>query len=136
MPTKFSSLTGYWSGGYQYPAPFFDWVPFNATLEDRDGALAGEVDEPNTFADPSTPRLFADLFGQRVGQDVRFVKSLDGAGGANHDIVYEGVVDDDFMRIEGTWTIPGDWSGAFFMERINRAQASAEATAEHARYWL
>lgn len=83
----FSSLTGYWAGGYAYPIGKEPAVPFNATLEDRDGALIGEIDEPNTFADPAAARLFADLIGTRAGLDVRFVKSMDGTGGARHDIV-------------------------------------------------
>jgi hypothetical protein len=123
----FSSLTGYWAGAYLYSrAPGAPAVAFNATIEDIAGQLLGEIDEPNTFADPAAPRLFADLVGTRSGHDVRFVKSMDGTGGARHDIVYSGTVTADFMRIVGEWRIPSDWSGHFWMERIDGAMAASE----------
>jgi hypothetical protein len=124
---SFTSLTGYWSGQYVYPRNSMPPTPFNATLEDRDGQLIGETDEPNLFADLDAARLFADLIGTRCGQAVRFVKSMDGTGGANHDIVYEGTASADFMRIEGTWTIPGNWSGGFSMQRLDGALAAQRA---------
>jgi hypothetical protein len=128
---SFSSLTGYWAGAYLYSrAPGAPSVPFNATIEDLAGQLLGEIDEPNTFADPAVARLTADLVGTRNGQDVRFVKSMSGAGGANHDIVYAGTVTADFMRIDGEWRIPGDWSGQFWMTRIDGAMAAAQMLEE------
>jgi hypothetical protein len=126
-PVGFSNLTGYWAGAYIYPLSGAPAVAFNATIEDRDGALVGEIDEPNTFADPATARLFADLIGTRAGLQVRFVKSMDGTGGANHDIVYDGAASADFMRIDGTWSIPGNWSGGFWMARLDGAQAQVRA---------
>jgi hypothetical protein len=124
---SFTSLTGYWSGLYVYPRNRLPPTPFNATLEDRDGQLIGETDEPNLFAERGAARLFADIIGTRAGLAVRFVKSMDGTGGANHDIVYEGTATADFMRIDGTWTIPGNWSGGFTMRRLDAALAQGRA---------
>ncbi|MFZ4069217.1 MAG: hypothetical protein ACOYJ6_03840 [Caulobacterales bacterium] len=132
-PVRFSNLTGYWAGAYLYPMSGAPPVAFNATIEDRDGALVGEIDEPNTFADPAAARLFADLIGVRTGLQVRFVKSVDGTGGANHDIIYDGVASADFMRIDGIWSIPGNWSGGFWMAGIDGALADARAETVEAK---
>jgi hypothetical protein len=132
-PAGFCNLTGYWSGAYSYPTSGAPAVAFNATIEDRDGALVGEIDEPNTFADPAAARLFADLIGVRTGLQVRFVKSMDGTGGANHDIIYDGEASADFLRIDGTWSIPGNWSGGFWMARIDGALADAHAESVEAK---
>jgi hypothetical protein len=93
-------------------------------FEDLNGLVTGESDEPNTFANPSVPRLFAFWNGTRQDLGVSLHKRLDGTGGANHTIVYEGEVRSDFMRVDGVWLIPGNWSGTFFIERL---EAGAEA---------
>jgi hypothetical protein len=125
---RFETLTGAWTGEYAYPVPLFGVtrVPFNARIEETGASFTGETDEPNTFADPAAPRLFAFLAGARQGVAVHFTKTLDGTGGVNHSILYEGAASADLSRIDGTWRIPGDWSGTFMMER---AAALAEAGA-------
>jgi hypothetical protein len=134
VSARFSSLTGYWSGYYGYPTETLEPVPFNASLEERDGVIVGETDEPVTaLLEARGPRLLADITGERAGFSVRFVKSLLGPEGANHDIIYEGTVLEGFSRIEGLWTIPGEWSGPFFMERIDQAMAQASAEAAENR---
>jgi hypothetical protein len=131
---RFNSLTGAWSGEYRYPAPSggVPSVPFNARIDESEGSLTGDIDEPNTFADPSAPRLFATMSGTRKGSAVSFVKTMDGTGGANHSIFYEGVVNSDFTRIEGRWSIPGSWGGSFFMERAGATAEEAAIRAESA----
>jgi hypothetical protein len=124
---KYDSLTGLWTGAYTYP-----WaeaaVPFNARLEETGESLTGEIDEPNTFADPSAARLFASVRGARQGMNVSFIKRYDGSAGQKHTIGYEGQVNADFTRIDGRWSLP-DTSGSFFMER---ADAGAEAAVSRA----
>jgi hypothetical protein len=124
---KYDSLTGLWAGAYSYP-----WaeaaVPFNARLEESGESLTGEIDEPNTFADPSAARLFASVRGSRQGMNVSFIKRYDGSAGQKHTIGYEGQVNADFTRIDGRWSLPVT-SGSFFMER---ADAGAEAAASRA----
>ncbi len=125
---RFETLTGAWSGEYAYPSPVHGVtrVPFNARIEEMGETFTGETDEPNTFADPAAPRLFAFLAGARQGMAVHFIKTLDGTGGVDHSIFYEGAANPDLSRIDGTWRIAGDWSGTFMMER---AGALAEAGA-------
>jgi hypothetical protein len=124
---KFDSLSGLWTGAYRYRWSRGD-VPFNARLEESGETLTGEIDEPNTFGDPSSTRLFASVRGSRQGAQVSFIKRYDGSGGRSHTVGYEGSVNADFTRIEGGWSLAGD-SGAFFMER---ADAGAEAAASRA----
>jgi hypothetical protein len=45
------------------------------------------------------------------------VKTYDGSGGWSHAVRYAGVLTDDHSEIEGTWTLPGGWSGRFLMVR-------------------
>ncbi|KAF0175398.1 MAG: hypothetical protein IV086_06885 [Hyphomonadaceae bacterium] len=127
-----TSLTGAWSGEYVYPFKIPGnpmRVPFNADLDDVGGSITGSIDEPNTFAVEDVPRLFSNVVGARTGSRVEFIKTLDGTGGETHSILYEGDISADFDRIEGSWSIPGVWSGAFFMEREG---AQVEAAIERA----
>ncbi|HJS80986.1 MAG TPA: hypothetical protein VJ748_10205 [Vitreimonas sp.] len=124
---KYDSLTGLWTGAYRYSRSAAA-VPFNARLEESRESFTGEIDEPNTFADPSAARLSASVHGSRTAFDVRFVKTYDGSAGQSHTVGYEGVVNPDFTRIDGQWSLPGS-SGTFFMER---ADVGAEAAASRA----
>lgn len=123
---RFTSLTGAWSGAYRYPFGFPD-TPFNALLEESAGALAGTTEEPDMRG--GAGKVTASLNGEREDTLVRFVKQMDGSGGMRHAIRYEGKVDPDFTRIEGTWSIPGNWSGSFFMERAGLAAEEAATRA-------
>jgi hypothetical protein len=127
---RHTSLTGVWSGAYRYPAPLdgVDQVPFNARLEEVGASFSGDIDEPNTYAHPSAPRLFSQVTGVRTGLDVRFTKQMDGTGGASHAIFYEGTADSDLSRIDGAWRVDG-LTGTFFMER---AGVEAEEAASRA----
>jgi hypothetical protein len=131
---RFNSLTGAWSGEYQYPAAVkgVRRVPFNARIDEAGGSFTGEIDEPNTYADPSAPRLFATISGTRTGSAVSFIKTMDGTGGATHSIIYDGAVNSNFTRIEGRWRTIGAWSGPFFMEREGAMAEEAASRAESA----
>jgi hypothetical protein len=127
---RFSSLTGAWSGAYAYPLSYGALpVPFNARIEETAGSFTGDIDEPNTYADPSAPRLFASIAGTRNGLEVIFTKTMDGTGGVAHSIYYQGTADADLSRIDGTWRVANGFSGAFHMER---AGVEAEAAASRA----
>ncbi len=129
------SLSGAWSGEYRYPSRYaMAPVSFVAELvEHGDGALTGHMDEPNTFGDSSTARLFASLSGSRTGSAVTFLKCYTGAGGVDHTVAYEGTANAQFTEITGRWAV--NWfSGSFVMTRdttsieqaIDRAQTARE----------
>lgn len=118
-----NDLTGVWFGEYAYPvgeAP----VAFIANLDERDGVIAGRVDEPNTFGMPYAQRLFAHLSGTRTDNLVVLTKTYDGTGGATHSVSYTGEVSADGDMIEGIWRTRG-WSGRFTMSRPAVAPADA-----------
>ena len=128
---RYTSLTGAWSGAYGYSGLSHGRgdVPFNALLNEADGALTGSTDEPNTFAPGEAASLFANLSGSRAGAKVSFVKTYDGTGGQTHSIAYEGEVNEAMTRIDGRWR--GGWlSGPFFMERAVAAEEAEEREAE------
>jgi hypothetical protein len=126
-----SSLTGSWSGAYRYPRGILPETVFSAVIEERDGALVGSTQEPNVLRRTPGAVITADIDGVRRGLDVTFTKYMDGSGGMRHAIRYGGTADAKLTRIDGTWTIPGDWSGTFFMTRDdNGEEAEAKAAAE------
>jgi hypothetical protein len=128
--TKSLTLDGSWSGEYGYDIPKGRHnVPFNATLNELDGALSGLMDEPNTFGHPSAPRLYASLDGVRQGAAVRFVKTYDGVGGIRHAVVYQGEANATFTRIDGVWSV-GSFRGPFYMQRHVAATDAEEAERE------
>jgi hypothetical protein len=131
---KHHSLTGMWSGAYRYPWSHSDAeaVPFNARIEETGENITGEIDEPNTYADPSAPRLYAAIVGARTGLDVRFTKQMDGTGGAAHAIFYDGAADSELSRIDGRWRLRDGFSGTFFMERADAGAAVAASRAASA----
>lgn len=125
-----TSLTGAWSGAYRYPRDSYPETVFEATIEESGGAFSGSTLEPNILrpwlgAGPVT----ALIEGTRTGSDLNFVKFMDGSGGMDHAIRYSGAVNADFTRIEGAWSIAGDWSGTFFMERSDLGAEEAVAQA-------
>jgi hypothetical protein len=115
--TRSITLDGSWTGEYGYDVPGRRGnVPFNATLNETEGALSGLIDEPNTFGHPSAPRLFASLDGTRNGNAIRFIKTYNGAGGVRHSVLYQGEANAALTRIDGMWTV--SWlKGPFYMTR-------------------
>jgi len=127
------SLAGAWAGEYGYDAPARSVnVPFNAILHEREGAVTGFTEEPNTFGDPAAERLLAEIDGRRAGHEVRFTKTYDGAGGVCHAVIYQGEINAESTRIDGIWSI-STVRGPFYMVRASAAveeEVEAEAEAE------
>jgi hypothetical protein len=131
MTKRRSSLSGSWSGAYRYPGDANPETVFNAQIEEVGAAFTGAIQEPNILRPWLGALVTADLEGVRAGSAVSFVKFYNGDGGMGHAVRYEGVADDALMRIQGTWTIPGAWSGTFFMVRDDDGEAAeAEEAAE------
>lgn len=110
------SLSGFWTGVYDYTGAATP-VPFNAILDDREGALSGEIIEPNTFAEADEVELFSSLSGGRDGEAIEFWKQYEALPGAGHIVRYVGVVLDGGRKIVGRWSIGARWSGPFVMNR-------------------
>jgi hypothetical protein len=106
-----------WSGAYRYPGDAEPETVFTAWIEEVSGAFTGRTEEPNVLRLGPESVVTADIDGARSGADVRFSKFMDGSGGMRHVILYAGVVDEALTHISGVWTVPGEWSGSFFMAR-------------------
>jgi hypothetical protein len=119
------SLTGAWSGAYQYAGNVWPETVFNAVIDERDGRFTGSTTEPNVVHPWLGGVVTADIDGMRHDQDVNFTKFMDGSGGMHHAIHYDGRADPDLTRVNGTWRIPGDGSGTFFMTRDDPANDAA-----------
>jgi hypothetical protein len=126
---KRASLSGSWSGAYNYGGHAARETVFNAQIEEVAGAFVGATQEPNAFLDAPVSVLRADIEGVRSGSSVIFTKFYDHSA-IRHAIRYEGVANADLTRIEGRWTIRDNAAGTFFMARDDDG-AVAEAE-EHA----
>ncbi|MBK9585861.1 MAG: hypothetical protein KA099_11530 [Alphaproteobacteria bacterium] len=117
--SEFSSLTGFWTGVYDYPGNVDDAVPFNAIIIDIAGSISGESDEPNTITPAAVDRLCAQLSGLRDGPSVIFIKTYEQLPHLGHQLRYAGTVNSAFTKIEGQWNSIEDksWSGPFVMNR-------------------
>lgn len=125
-----SSLSGSWSGAYRYPNDALPETVFEAQIEDVGGAFTGATTEPNILRPWLGEVVTADIEGVRTGQGVTFTKFMDGSGGMDHAIRYDGEANAGLTRIEGTWTIPRVWSGTFFMTRNDDGEAVAAEVSE------
>lgn len=133
MSKRRSTLTGAWSGAYRYPRDMGPETVFNVQIEEVGGAFSGSMQEPNLTRAGDSSIASADIEGTRTGSMVALTKFYDGSGGMNHAVRYEGTVDGNFTRIDGTWTIPRTWSGTFFMVRDDdgaEEAVSREASAD------
>lgn len=122
--SDFKSLSGYWTGVYDYPAAD-EAVPFNAVLSDEAGRISGEIIEPNTFAQAPDRELFSSLSGALDGGSITFIKHYESLPGAGHTVLYVGHVDAARTKIEGRWRIGATWSGPFVMNRSSDGAADA-----------
>ena len=115
-------LSGEWSGIYSYPARY---PPnrFEASLRDAGGIITGVIRQPGEFFEPAGTQQHAVIHGTREGAAVRWVKIYDDLRRATPH--YEGTVRSGGDEIEGTWHIPGDWSGTFMMMRQRSEPAVA-----------
>jgi hypothetical protein len=126
MTKRRSTLTGSWSGAFRYPDDAFPETVFNAQIEENiAGAFVGSVQEPNIIRPHLSAIIDATLEGAREGSALNFIKYYNGNGGMGHLVTYDGVVDANFQRIDGKWSVPGSWSGTFFMERDDLGEEEA-----------
>ena len=114
-------LTGEWSGIYNYPA-LYPPNSFEASIRDSGGIVTGVIRQPGEFFERAGTHQHAVIEGSRAGSLVRWVKIYDDLGRATPQ--YQGTVHSGGDEIEGTWHIPGDWSGTFMMMRRRKEQAS------------
>lgn len=115
MPSVAHNLTGLWQGQFSYPrgpGPEF----FTATLLETADFLSGSTQEVALFGRSKGRTLYASLSGRREGAQVRFLKTYESET-RNHSVRYDGLLNTDGTEIEGTWTVPGNWSGRFLMIR-------------------
>lgn len=107
------NLTGVWNGLYSYPHSMPP-VSFTAILIESGTSISGTTHEPGESVGASG-LAYATLFGRRTDSTVDFTKTYD--GGASHAVEYVGRINEDATEIEGSWRIPGVWSGKFLMIR-------------------
>ena len=127
-------LTGRWTGVYFYPDDglynaddTYPPTPFTAELVDDHGVVSGSTVEPDLTGSTLSPEIRASLEGHHAAGELRFVKYPDSP--RQDPIHYTGVVSADGDSISGHWVIPGDWSGAFRMQRkVAPAGAELETT--------
>lgn len=123
------TLTGVWHGQYAYPMAL-EPVHFVATLIDSGGAISGSTHETTGRPGEGSQRRLAIVEGARDGANVRFVKIYAPASADHQDVIYTGALNADRSEIEGTWMIPGDWSGRFLMIRSRGTAAAVERREE------
>ena len=116
-------LTGTWHGFFQYPAQFPP-NEFKAELADISGTISGLITQPGEFFYPPGTVLQSVVEGQREGREVRFIKIYDDLERPTPH--YRGTILPGGDEVQGEWTIPGDWSGTFFMIRGTGAKAAEE----------
>ncbi len=121
-------LSGLWQGLYSYPqGRGRNPVSFSAKLKDADGWLDGATSEVGEVGAARGLTISATLQGRRTGRSVTFLKTYDGEFRGYDAVQYAGEVRDGGDEIEGRWTVPGSWSGAFLMIRTSPAPAQQAA---------
>ena len=110
------NLTGVWQGLFTYPRRVRAGH-FSATLIETVSHLSGSTSEIWASPPRAGETVLAMLSGRRVGSSVTFTKTYEGPERPNHSVEYEGTLTDDFLEIEGRWTITGVWAGRFLMIR-------------------
>lgn len=117
------NLTGHWHGIFNYPR-HFPPTEFEAALHEQGGAIDGTTREADRLSGADRS---ATLIGSRTGHHVRFTKFYDEMvrpGGDRLDtVLYEGTLSPEGDEINGTWRIPGSWSGSFILIRPIREEA-------------
>ncbi|HST36696.1 MAG TPA: hypothetical protein VLK25_08720 [Allosphingosinicella sp.] len=116
-------LTGTWHGFFHYPDQFPP-NEFQAELNDIGGTISGLITQPGEFFYPPGTILQAVVEGQREGSEVSFIKIYDDLERPTPH--YRGSILPGGDEVQGEWTIPGDWSGTFFMIRGAGAKAGEE----------
>jgi hypothetical protein len=121
--TSNDSLTGIWNGLYSYPK-FLEPVYFVATLISHGQGFSGSTHEAQYGAAQAPLVLFASVSGQLLNLQVSFLKTYDGSNGWSHSVSYEGQLNPERTEIEGSWTLPSNWTGRFLMIRGNGVEES------------
>lgn len=93
-----------WNGVYAYDNAQPP-VHFTMTVTTKGKTMTGRLEEPATFGDGTSDKLFADISGTMFGFKVSFKKKYDGTGGQTHTVDYRGTVDGKTMF--GTWEVTG-----------------------------
>lgn len=114
-------LTGEWTGIYSYPA-HLPPNTFEASIRDAGGVITGVIHQPGEIIEPPGTHQHAVIEGSRAGSQVRWVKMYDDLSRATPH--YQGTIQPGGDEIEGTWHIPGDWSGTFLMVRGRKEKAA------------
>jgi hypothetical protein len=123
MTEATTNLTGVWQGLYSYPAAVAP-VPFTATVLESGAWVSGAVHEV-AYDEYGVAEVFSTLLGKRAGARLTFTKTYDGAAGWEHDVFYAGKLSVDGSEVEGTWTLPGEFSGRFLMIRSQGARVAS-----------
>jgi hypothetical protein len=121
-----ANISGFWTGTYWYDEPGEPIVPFLVLINDANGALSGEISEPNTVG-YSSDELKAFIIGTRDGNAVAFAKVYDGASDLAHRVDYTGTLSEDTTRLTGYWLLE-DYSGGFEMSRTVLPEEEFETT--------
>jgi hypothetical protein len=118
-----TDLSGHWIGMFSYPAEF---PPnnFEAELRDIGGQVTGLITQPREIFDIPGPPRQAVIEGQRTGGQLSFIKIYDDLD--RPTVHYSGAIQPGGDEIEGTWSLPGDWSGTFMMVRARKEAAAEE----------
>ena len=117
------ALTGVWDGTSHYPARDLAGKPvqkppvlFRLTVQCKGTTFTGTWGE--TVAGKGERRA-AVKGNVRPDGRVLFVKTYEGEASAG--IVYQGRLEAAPLAVRGTWTLPGNWSGAFEMRKLPEA---------------
>lgn len=116
-------LSGQWSGMYHYPA-HYPPNNFEATIRDTAGLVSGVIVQPTEFFEPAGQFQHAVIEGSHDGSTLSFIKIYDDLNRVT--VHYSGIILAEGEEVEGQWTIPGDWSGTFFMVRRPQAEQAEE----------
>ncbi|HKD48398.1 MAG TPA: hypothetical protein VKB67_12000 [Rhizomicrobium sp.] len=115
------NLTGVWQGLFSYTTALRAGQ-FSATLIETAHQITGSTSEIWASGPRAGETVLAMVCGHRSDKAVSFIKRYEGPEKPNHSVVYEGILDDDFLEIEGRWFIPGSWAGRFLMIRSGGRQ--------------
>ena len=86
-------------------------VHFTMWLSIKGKTIKGRIEEPATFGDGTSDKLYANFTGTLFGDKVSFKKKYDGTGGQSHSVPYRGTLDG--KTIFGVWKMNGQ-SGTWY----------------------
>jgi len=116
-PPPNDALAGAWRGVSVYTNAAEPAIDFDLDAQVSGDRISGRMSERNTFAPGGCPYLYATIEGQISGDSVRFTKTYSGTCGQTHSVQYQGLIDRDAMKIDGTWSISSTY-GRFSMSMV------------------